>query len=73
MADRTRLDSPGSVATLLRDREQTSQFISFGPWDSIEEIEQWRASETFSAGVAKLGELLDSFVPHTMDVAIAIS
>ena len=72
LAERTRADFPGAVATLLRERDQPNRFISFGPWDSTEQIEQWRASETFQAGVAKLRGFLDEFAPHTMELAAAI-
>jgi hypothetical protein len=43
--------SRDEVATLLRDREQPHRFISFGPWDSLEQIAQWRSSVTFKEGV----------------------
>jgi heme-degrading monooxygenase HmoA len=72
MADRTKSDFPDEVATLLRDRDQPNLFISFGPWSSLDQIEQWRASETFKDGVGKLRELLDDFAPHTMDLAAGI-
>jgi heme-degrading monooxygenase HmoA len=72
MADRTKSDFPDEVATLLQDRDQPNLFISFGPWSSLDQIEQWRASETFKNGVGKLRELLDDFAPHTMDLAAGI-
>src|SRR5947208_2774595 len=72
LADRTKTEFPDEVATLLRDREQPHRFISFGPWDSLEQIAQWRSSVTFKEGVGKLRELLDEFVPHEMDLVAAI-
>jgi quinol monooxygenase YgiN len=73
LAEQTQADFPAGTATLLRDRDQPSLFTSFGPWDSLEQIAQWRNSPTFQDGVAKLRELLDSFEPHTMDIAATIS
>jgi heme-degrading monooxygenase HmoA len=72
MAERTKLDFPNEVATLLRDRDQPNRFISSGPWESLEQIEEWRNSETFKTGVAKLRDLIDGFSAHTMDLAAAI-
>jgi heme-degrading monooxygenase HmoA len=72
LADRTKSDFPDETATLLRDRDQPRQFVSFGPWQSLEQIDQWRGSDTFKQGVAKLQELLDEFAPHTMDLEAQI-
>ena len=72
LGDRTKSDFPDGTATLLRDRDQPNRFVSFGPWETLEDIERWRSSETFTQSVGKLRELLDDFVPHTMDVAAVI-
>jgi heme-degrading monooxygenase HmoA len=72
LADDTKADFPDETATLLRDRDQPNRFISFGPWESLEQIERWRSSDTFTHGVGKLRELLEDFAPHTMDLAVAI-
>ena len=72
LAERTKGDFPDATATLLRDRDQPNRFVSYGPWESLEQIEQWRSSGTFQAGVGKIRELLESFTPHTMDVAAEI-
>jgi heme-degrading monooxygenase HmoA len=52
-------------ATLLQDSEQANRFLSFGPWESAEAIEAWRASEGFQVRVARLRPLLESFEPGT--------
>jgi heme-degrading monooxygenase HmoA len=72
LADRTKGDFPDETATLLRDREQSNRFISFGPWESLDQIERWRASETFKHGVTKIRQLLDEFAPLTLDVAAEV-
>ena len=72
LAERTKEDFPDETATLLRDREQQNRFVSFGPWESLDQIEQWRNSTTFQAGVGKIRELLDDFAPSTLDVAAEI-
>jgi heme-degrading monooxygenase HmoA len=72
LADRTKSDFPEETATLLRDRDQPNRFISFGPWESLEQIERWRSSDTFKQGVSTLRAMLDDFVAHTMDIAAQV-
>jgi quinol monooxygenase YgiN len=67
LATRTKGDFPNATATLLRDRDDPTLFISFGPWESIEQIERRRASETFQTGVGKIRPLLSEFTAHTLD------
>lgn len=59
----------GAWGKLLRDREAPRRFISFGPWRDDEAVEAWRAHEGFRSRVAQIRALVDSFVPHEMDVA----
>ncbi len=72
MATATAADFPGASATLLQDRDTPALFISYGPWESLEQIEAWRGSETFGSGVSKIRDLVDGFVPHTMDVTASV-
>jgi heme-degrading monooxygenase HmoA len=72
LAERTKTDFPNATATLLRDRQQRNRFVSFGPWESLEQIDQWRASETFQSGVGTIRELIDDFAAHTLDVAAEV-
>src|SRR5438309_7603537 len=53
--------------TLLRDREQTNRFVSFGPWASLSDIEAWRANPGFGDRVGGMRELLEEFSPMTLD------
>jgi heme-degrading monooxygenase HmoA len=69
LAAATAGDFPGASAVLLRDRDAPTTFISSGPWDSLDQIETWRSSNTFRDGVTKIREFIDAFEPHTMDVA----
>jgi quinol monooxygenase YgiN len=73
LASKTKADFPQGSAVLLRDREVPGLFISAGPWESIEQIERWRASATFAAGVAQIKPHLESFEPHTLDVVVSIT
>ena len=72
MATATADRFPGGQAVLLRDRDKPNQFISSGPWTSLEEVERWRASDVFEQGVSRIRPLLESFEPHTMDPVVVI-
>jgi heme-degrading monooxygenase HmoA len=61
----------GASAVLLRDRPDV--FLSCGPWQSLEQVEAWRASEVFQQGLAKIRPLLEAFEPRTMDLAAGSS
>lgn len=50
-------------ASLLQDTEQANRFLSFGPWESAEAIEAWRASEGFQERVGRIRALLEGFEP----------
>ena len=72
MAERTRADHPDATAVLLRDQERPDTYISFGPWDSVEQIAAWRASPMFTESVAGLRQMLAGFEPHTMDPVVVV-
>src|SRR5262245_43193973 len=72
LAEATSAGFPGSSAMLLQGRDASSKFISCGPWESLEQIEAWRGSETFRDGVSKIRDVIDCFEPHTMDLAASI-
>lgn len=72
MATNTKLDHPQASAVLLRDRDAPELFVSAGPWESLEQIEAWRASATFATGAEGIRPHLNTFEPHTMDLVVAI-
>jgi heme-degrading monooxygenase HmoA len=72
MADQTHRDFPGGRGVLMRDRDVPNRFISTGPWKSLEQIEQWRSSATFTQGLASIRDLVEHFEPHTLDEAAVI-
>ena len=59
--------SSAASGTLLRDRERTNRFVSFGPWASVADIEAWRAHPGFADRVGRMRDLLDEFSPMTLD------
>jgi heme-degrading monooxygenase HmoA len=69
LAEWTGRDVPGSIwAKLLRDSSAPNRFISFGPWESLDAIEGWRALAGWQQRVQRLRELLDGFEPSTLDL-----
>lgn len=72
LADRTKADFPAASAVLLRDRQVPGMFISSGPWESEKQVSQWRASPAFIESLTELREHLESFEPHSMDLALRI-
>jgi hypothetical protein len=55
----------GGEPTLLRDRERSNVFLSFGPWPDLEAIERFR--EAIRPRIAVLNELLESLELFTLD------
>lgn len=61
--------SAGAPA-LLRDRDRPNIFISFGRWESLDQIDEFRGHPVFAARVGRIRELLESFQPMTLDAVI---
>ena len=67
-ADWTRRQGLASHATLLRDVDDSRRFVSFGPWESIQAVRNWRALAGYHERVAQLRELVDELEPRTLEV-----
>jgi heme-degrading monooxygenase HmoA len=72
LARRTKRDFPAATAVLLRDRDDPHRYISFGPWESDEEVARWRDSAAFRETVGAVRAVLEGFEPHTMDPAVVV-
>jgi heme-degrading monooxygenase HmoA len=55
-------------ALLLRDAEEPSTFVSFGPWENLSAVRNWRSLAGYQERVARLREVVDSFEPRTLEV-----
>jgi heme-degrading monooxygenase HmoA len=73
MGEATVAAFPAARGRLLRDVGNPSRFVSFGPWDSLETVDDWRASAPFKEGVARMRELLDAFEPGTYEVCAEVA
>lgn len=72
LARKTQEDFPHANAVLMHDRDVPNRFISTGPWESIEQIEQWRTSMMYKQALESMHGLLEHFEPHTLDEAASI-
>lgn len=71
LAEWTFREVPGGVwAKLLRDAAAPNRFVSFGPWESLEAIDRWRALPGWQERVGRLRELLDDFQPSTLELVV---
>jgi quinol monooxygenase YgiN len=51
---------------LLQDIQQSNRFITCGPWENIQKIEEWRKLPEFREFFAKAKEMCDDVKPLTM-------
>jgi heme-degrading monooxygenase HmoA len=51
---------------IVRDQEKSNEFISFGPWNSPDNLAAWRQSPKCINAFAELKELCDLVQPVTM-------
>jgi heme-degrading monooxygenase HmoA len=73
LAEWSASEVPGAIsATLLRNMDDPRRFVSIGPWESLEAVEQWRALPGFQERVVKLRQLLDSFEPRTLELVAEV-
>ncbi|HET8878315.1 MAG TPA: antibiotic biosynthesis monooxygenase [Arthrobacter sp.] len=72
MARKTHEDYPNATAVLMHDHDVNNRFISTGAWESLEQIEQWRASAGFTQELQAMREMLEHFEARTLDEAARI-
>jgi heme-degrading monooxygenase HmoA len=59
-------------AKLLQDRSQSNRFVSFGPWDSLDAMDAWRAHPGFAERVGRIRELIESLEPSTLEAVVEV-
>lgn len=68
-AEWTNAEISGAVpgeARLLQNLDDPALFYSFGPWETLEAIQAWRADHGFQERVGRIRDLLVSFEAHTL-------
>jgi len=64
--------TPKGWGKLLRDKEDTTHFISVGEWPDERAIEEWRANDGFKERIEKIRELLEEMNIRTLDLAVEV-
>ena len=71
LADWTLANVPGARwAKLLCDHDDDHRFVSLGPWENLEAIDEWRSLPGFAERVGRIRELLEGFEPATLEVVV---
>jgi heme-degrading monooxygenase HmoA len=61
---------PGATeAFLLQDPNDPLHFVSFGPWQSLGSIADWRSRNEFAAFLSQANDLCEAFQPSTYQLA----
>jgi heme-degrading monooxygenase HmoA len=55
-------------AVLLHDVDNPGTFVSFGPWESVGAVRNWRALRGYQERVKRLSEVVERFEPKTFTV-----
>jgi heme-degrading monooxygenase HmoA len=66
--DWSRRQGLSAAALLLRDVEDPHVFVSFGPWENLSAIRNWRGLAGYHERVALMREAVESFEPRTLGV-----
>ena len=64
----SRREGLAAPALLLRDADDPSAFVSFGPWVNRSAVRNWRSLTGYQERVARLSEVVESFEPRTLEV-----
>jgi quinol monooxygenase YgiN len=51
---------------LLQDPQLPYQFVSFGPWESVDALRSWRESKEYAAFLSKAKTLCSDFAPQIL-------
>jgi heme-degrading monooxygenase HmoA len=61
------MDGAGTLR-LGRDGRDPKRFVSFGPWDSAEQVHAWKADPEFRERMAQVLQYTDQFTPTELEV-----
>lgn len=57
---------------LVRDLNEPSHFVSFGDWQSIEQVRAWKSSPEFRERMAQVLQHVDTFRPTELELVAAV-
>ena len=61
------MDGAGTLR-LGRDGRDPNRFVSFGPWDSADQVHAWKSNPEFRERMAQVLQYVDEFSPTELDV-----
>lgn len=64
-----RLPNPPGVGTLLQSVDEPRQFYSFGPWQSLDDVQAMRAAPGAAEAIQTLVDLCEEATPGSFRVA----
>ena len=53
---------------LGRDTTDPTRFVSFGPWESADQVRAWKRHAELRDRIARVQQLVDSFHPSELDL-----
>ena len=57
---------------LVRDLNEPGQFVSFGGWQSIDQVRAWKSSPEFRERMAQVLQHVDAFRPAELEPVAAV-
>jgi heme-degrading monooxygenase HmoA len=65
------MDGAGTLR-LVRDLNEPGQFVSFGDWQSIEQVRAWKSTPEFRENMAQVLQHVDTFKPSELELIAAV-
>jgi heme-degrading monooxygenase HmoA len=62
----THTQAGAGEGVLLKNEDSPTQFVSFGPWESAENIVRWRAQPEFQDFLSRVRDLCEEMQPQNM-------
>jgi heme-degrading monooxygenase HmoA len=60
--------SGAGTLRLVRDLRDPARFVSFGAWESIDEVKAWKGSPEFKERMAQVLQHVDDFRPAELEL-----
>jgi heme-degrading monooxygenase HmoA len=57
---------------LTRDILDSSRFLSFAPWESVDAIHAWKGSDEFKERIGRVKGHVDEFTPWELELETAV-
>lgn len=57
---------------LVRNLNERDQFVSFGDWQSIDQVRAWKSSPEFRERMAQVLQHVDAFRPAELELVAAV-